>query len=163
MFERGLFPALLDQRVAVYGYQANPYWLDLGTPINYLQVHRDLLGSGRYSYFTNPNYESSGGTRIHPSANITGQVVLGEGCYVGEEVTIEGPSILGSGCFLSKNNQTIWPIQRPDKTTPNQSTKDSPACQAMPAPGTFPLPSLRRLRWRINMFTPARNINMTFH
>ena len=104
MFERGLFPALLDQRVAVYGYQANPYWLDLGTPINYLQVHRDLLGSGRYSYFTNPNYESSGGTRIHPSANITGQVVLGEGCYVGEEVTIEGPSILGSGCSVGDHS-----------------------------------------------------------
>ena len=100
MFERGLFPRLLDQGVEVYGYQANSYWLDLGTPINYLRVHRDLLGSGRYSYLTNPNYESNGGPRIHPSANITGPVVFGDGCYVGEEATIVGPSVLGSGCSI---------------------------------------------------------------
>lgn len=104
MFEHGLFPTLLQQGFAVYGYQANPYWLDLGTPANYLRVHQDLLGSGRYNYLTDPNNEFSVGTRIHSSANITGPVVFGEGCYVGEQVTIKGPSVLGSGCRIDDNS-----------------------------------------------------------
>ena len=41
--ERDVFPALIEEGVPVYGFDAHAYWMDLGTPDKYLQAHFDLL------------------------------------------------------------------------------------------------------------------------
>ena len=45
--ERGFFPALLARGDRVPAYVHRGYWIDIGTPEKYLQVHRDILG-GRF-------------------------------------------------------------------------------------------------------------------
>jgi mannose-1-phosphate guanylyltransferase len=42
--EREVFPAVIAGGGAVFGFPANAYWMDLGTPEKYLQAHFDLLG-----------------------------------------------------------------------------------------------------------------------
>ena len=95
MFERGLFPKLLDMGVPVYGYRSRSYWVDLGTPANYVKVHRDLLPAASM----NADY---GESSIHSSADISGPVLLGRGCTIGPEAVIRGPAVLGDGCKVGE-------------------------------------------------------------
>jgi NDP-sugar pyrophosphorylase family protein len=44
-----VYPALLAQHEAVYGYRHTGYWMDVGVPARYLQAHWDLL-DGRLGY-----------------------------------------------------------------------------------------------------------------
>src|SRR5439155_1099239 len=41
--EREIFPSVISSGGQVFGYLADAYWLDLGTPEKYLQAHFDLL------------------------------------------------------------------------------------------------------------------------
>lgn len=103
MFETGLFPKLLDMDIPMYGYQAKPYWIDLGTPYSYLKVHHDLLegNSGiNWKETIDENYKHS---LIHPSAKIVGSVLLGTGCSIGPGALVRGPSVLGPGCVVGKD------------------------------------------------------------
>ena len=96
MFERGLFPKLLDMGAPVYGYRSRSYWVDLGTPANYTKVHRDLLPA----VSMNASYDTSS---IHSSADISGPALLGRGCVIGPGATIRGPVVLGDGCKVGEN------------------------------------------------------------
>ena len=42
-FERGLFPTLLERKEPVMSYIMDTYWIDIGTPQKYLEVHHDIL------------------------------------------------------------------------------------------------------------------------
>src|SRR5262245_17856715 len=42
-FERGLFPTLLANKEPVLSYVFDKYWIDIGTPKKYLEVHQDIL------------------------------------------------------------------------------------------------------------------------
>ncbi len=43
MFEHDVFPQLISDNKPVYGYSTNTYWIDIGTPENYLKLNFDLL------------------------------------------------------------------------------------------------------------------------
>lgn len=102
MFERGLFPKLLDMGFPVYGYQSNPYWLDLGTPHSYMQVHKYLLESQVNDNLWTNNVTDTN-TFIHPSSQIQGNVVFGYGCSVGAGAILRGPLVLGDGCSIGQD------------------------------------------------------------
>src|SRR5918911_1420813 len=46
--ERSYFPSLVERRETFVGYIYNGYWIDIGTPAKYTQVHRDIM-DGRYA------------------------------------------------------------------------------------------------------------------
>jgi mannose-1-phosphate guanylyltransferase len=109
-FERDVFPALLACRAPVFSFADDSYWIDIGTPAKYQQLNRDLL-SGRAS----PTQRfSAGSTRtvISPSACLEGNVLIGDNCYIGENVTISGPTVIGDGCYLEAgaivSDAIIW-------------------------------------------------------
>ena len=95
MFERGLFPKLLEMGAPVYGYRSNAYWADLGTPTSYARVHRDML----------PTAGATAGhdvTGVHSSARISGPVLLGRGCAIGPDAIVQGPVVMGAGCRVGE-------------------------------------------------------------
>jgi mannose-1-phosphate guanylyltransferase len=87
-FERELFPKLLARNEPVYAFPSSSYWIDIGTPDKYLQVHSDLL-SGKVR-----GYESS--------AQLQGKVLIGEGCSIGAGAKITGPAVLGPGTIVAE-------------------------------------------------------------
>ena len=95
MFERGLFPSLLEMGAPVYGYRSRSYWVDLGTPASYMKVHRDMLPKAA----RNADYSQSS---VHPSARVSGATLLGKGCSIGPGAVIEGPAVLGDGCTVGE-------------------------------------------------------------
>ncbi len=92
-FERGLFPLLLEQGQPIYAYPSSAYWIDIGTPEKYLQLHRDLLSSkgSINQYGLAPDEEMLIGEQsyIHATAQIKGPVVIGSGCTILENAVIE--------------------------------------------------------------------------
>jgi mannose-1-phosphate guanylyltransferase len=111
-FERELFPPLVDQSEPVYAYPSSAYWIDIGTPEKYLQLHRDLL-SGKSSRHTLPSERLIGEqSHIHPTAQINGTVVIGNNCNIESNVMLTGPAVIGSGCTIQTaaiiRDSVIW-------------------------------------------------------
>jgi mannose-1-phosphate guanylyltransferase len=116
MFEKGLFPCLLDAGEPVYGYPYRGYWLDMGTLEKYLSLNIDLLQSKTSS----PLICDSGrdGIRcgldviIHPSAVVTAPAIIDRGCRIGKDACLKGPVVLGQSCFLEEGasieNAVLW-------------------------------------------------------
>jgi len=89
-FERGVFPLLLDQGQPIYAYPSSAYWIDIGTPEKYLQLHRDLLSGKSSQYTPSPKRVVIGEhCHIHPTAQLMGAVVIGAGCTILEDTVIE--------------------------------------------------------------------------
>lgn len=104
MVERGLFPALLDMNEPVYGYHFRGYWLDMGTPVTYFNLNRDLI-TGRAKGALHSDADSysiyyAAEVAVHPSAHIEPPVMVGSGSGIGAQVVITGPVIIGSGCSI---------------------------------------------------------------
>ena len=105
MFERGLFPTLLETEIPMYGYRNNPYWIDLGTPSNYLRVNHDILNSVDESMIVeNRDVLNTEGYFAHPSAVIEGPVIVGRDCFIGAGSVIRGPTVIGSGVTIGEDN-----------------------------------------------------------
>jgi mannose-1-phosphate guanylyltransferase len=107
MFERGLFPVLLQTSDPMYGYPARSYWTDVGKPQTYLEVHHDILiGKVRYQFRGRQiadrvwiEHEAD----IHPTAQIVGPVVLGADVKIGPGARIIGPTVMGARCVVGAN------------------------------------------------------------
>jgi len=107
MFEKGLFPHLLELDEPVYGYPLSGYWLDMGTPQKYLQLNCDLLMSKAKSALISglgkDEVLREEDVIIHPSAKIVGPVVIGSGCCIGQGANIKGPAVIGQDCYVRED------------------------------------------------------------
>jgi mannose-1-phosphate guanylyltransferase len=88
-FERDVFPELVGH--GLYGYLAEGYWIDIGTPDRYLEATWDLL-AGRVASQLPPRDET--GSLIYEGCLISGahvgpQSVLGRHCSVGSDSRVE--------------------------------------------------------------------------
>jgi mannose-1-phosphate guanylyltransferase len=121
--EREVWPQLVGQ--GLFGYAAEAYWLDIGTPERYLQGTFDILEGhvvtavadrlGPGYLFVGERVQLDGrivppalvdrGCTIAAGAHVGSLVVLGEGVSVGEGTTVERSVVLngaeiGAGCVL---------------------------------------------------------------
>lgn len=114
MFERDLFPTLLENQQPVYSYRSDAYWVDVGSPQNYKKLHDDiLLGYAPDNFRTTPI--SSGlikgtGCKVAGNVRSVGPVLLGNGCVIGEEVELIGPLVLGDNCKIGAGVSIIRSI-----------------------------------------------------
>ena len=106
MFERGLFPRLLELGEPIYGYPFRGYWIDMGTPEKYWRLNCDLLlkkTSSPISYEFGPDRICiQEEVTISPSAKITGPALIDARCWIGGKARIQGPVILGPGCCVGE-------------------------------------------------------------
>jgi mannose-1-phosphate guanylyltransferase len=89
-FEREVFPAMAAEGV-LYGYPAEGYWIDIGTPERYLEATYDLLAS-RVASRLPPSDET--GSLVYPGSITSGarigpKTVVGSHCVVGERSVVE--------------------------------------------------------------------------
>jgi mannose-1-phosphate guanylyltransferase len=88
-FEREVFPQMVGN--GLYGWPADGYWIDIGTPERYLEATWDLL-AGRVKS-TLPERDETGSLVYEGSltggAHIGPQSVLGPHCLVGVDAAIE--------------------------------------------------------------------------
>ena len=90
----------------VFAYTADCYWMVIGKPENYFQLHYDLLNgkSNQYSFNNNRKnnnrfklYHTSVGTDYRSGCNRYN-------CTIGEYVQINGPVVIGPNCQVSNSS-----------------------------------------------------------
>ncbi|MCI0625422.1 MAG: NDP-sugar synthase [Acidobacteria bacterium] len=107
-FERGVFPELLRAQRPVYAYVSEGYWIDIGTPQKYMQVHQDILHKRFCPAVTPADAPAS----IAATAHVDKNSQFAAGVVIGEGARIQSSS-LGEGCSIGKNavveSSVLWP------------------------------------------------------
>jgi mannose-1-phosphate guanylyltransferase len=97
--ERDIFPALIEARSPVYGFVSDAYWIDLGTPEQYLQAHFDIL-EGKVAF--EPRYAApfvAEGARVDVRSHLGRWVVVAADAHVGADAAVED-SVLHTGAVV---------------------------------------------------------------
>jgi mannose-1-phosphate guanylyltransferase len=105
--ERSYFPSLVERRETFVAYVYHGYWIDIGTPEKYTQVHRDIMNH----QFTAPPFEGSplGFTLVSPEARIEdgarveGPCFIDEGAVVKAGARIAPYSVIGRQCHIEED------------------------------------------------------------
>jgi mannose-1-phosphate guanylyltransferase len=98
MFERDVFPPLLEEGQSISGYPFQEYWIDIGTPDKYLKLHHDLL----HHHIGDKGVRFEGESFAHSSARIEGPAIIGEGCLIDRNAIVRGPVVLGARCRVQE-------------------------------------------------------------
>lgn len=117
-FERGLFPKLLEKKEPFFAVASSDYWIDIGTPRKYLEVHHDIL-SGRYASPLVPPRASQSqdipeDVRIDDRSIVHADVVLRKGVHIEN-------SVIGRNCRIGEGvhivDSVIWSSNTIDPDT----------------------------------------------
>jgi len=103
-FERQLFPQLLDRGEPIYAHPSSCYWMDIGSPEKYHNLHRDLLygRSSQYASTSRDKLTAGEQSDVHPEAQIKGPVLIGNNCTIERNAKLTGPVVIGSDCTIAK-------------------------------------------------------------
>ena len=108
-FERNLFPTLLEHKEPVMSFLFDKYWIDIGTPQKYLEVHHDILSRK----FVSPRVGKSALDRatLPPGAVVDTKSIIDQDVTIREGVRIEN-SVIGKNCKIDAGvhitNSVIW-------------------------------------------------------
>jgi NDP-sugar pyrophosphorylase family protein len=114
--ERSFFPSLVERSETFVAYVYRGYWIDIGTPEKYAQVHRDIMDRR----FSAPPFGAtpldyrlvSPDARIEDGASIEGPCFVDEGVIVRAGARIAPYSVLGRQCHIEEDARVeraiIW-------------------------------------------------------
>ena len=109
-FERGLFPTLLERKEPVLAFIGDKdYWIDIGTPQKYIEVHHDILSRK----FVSPRVASSALDRasLPAGAMVDEKSIIDSDVAIREGVRIEN-SVIGKNCKIDEGahivDSVIW-------------------------------------------------------
>ena len=116
--ERTFFPSLVERHETFVAYVYRGYWIDIGTPETYMQVHRDIL-DGRYRTGA---FAGAAAGWISPQARLEEGVSIEGPCFIDEGTVIKsgariGPySVVGRQCHIEEHasieRAIIWANSR---------------------------------------------------
>lgn len=117
MFEDGLFPLLLRMGQPLFAFPSRAYWIDIGTPRNYMRLHRDLLQGMAFSPLAfegvreiHPRVWAPPDVQVHETAVLRGPLLLGAGCTVAAGASLLGPAVVGPRCRLGEGSRVAEAI-----------------------------------------------------
>jgi len=114
--ERSFFPSLVERGERFVAYICPGYWIDIGTPEKYLQVHRDVM-DGR---FPAPPFEASSSpvawvapdARIEDGATVEAPCFVDHGAVVKAGARVGAYSVVGRRCQIeegaSVEGSIVW-------------------------------------------------------
>jgi NDP-sugar pyrophosphorylase family protein len=107
-FERGVFPGLLHDQRPVYAFVSEGYWIDIGTPQKYMQVHQDIL----HRRFSPPMTSAAATPSMAATARVDQNSRFAPGVVIGDMAKVQASS-LGEGCRIGNNaileSCVLWP------------------------------------------------------
>jgi mannose-1-phosphate guanylyltransferase len=93
--ERDIFPAVIEAGYPVFGFVADAYWLDLGTPEKYLQAHFDMF-EGKVHDVTYPAPWIAAGAHVDLQSQLGRWVAVGARASIGPKAQVDD-SVLHEG------------------------------------------------------------------
>jgi NDP-sugar pyrophosphorylase family protein len=134
--ERSFFPSFIERGETFLASVYRDYWIDIGTPEKYMQVHRDIM-DGRYSM---PPFSGEAGltwvspaARVEEGARLEGPLFIDEGCTVKAGARIGPYTVLGRNCQVGEDvnisGSIVWPDTRIAREAQIIDTIIGRACQ----------------------------------
>ena len=114
--ERSFFPSLIERSETFVGYVYRGYWIDIGTPEKYIQVHRDIM-DGRFQGHRNgkkgPRFDATAPSRawispearVEDGATVDGPCFIDAGSIVKPGARIGAYSVVGRQCHIEEHAQ----------------------------------------------------------
>jgi NDP-sugar pyrophosphorylase family protein len=90
--ERSFFPSLIERGETFVSYVHSGYWIDIGTPVKYLQVHHDVM-DGRFP--------------APPFAGATNKAWISPDARVDEGVELQGPCFVDEGAVIKSGSRIL--------------------------------------------------------
>ena len=119
--ERGYFPSLVERGEPFFAYVDRGYWIDIGTPEKYVQVHRDMFDGQvqrrplRHADRTQPIVAPD--ARIEEGARLTAPCFVDTGAHIkaGRRRSVR-TAVIGRGVVVEEEAEVtasiIWPNTR---------------------------------------------------
>jgi len=98
--ERSFFPSLIERRETFVAYVYRGYWIDIGTPEKYMQVHRDIMAR---RYRTAPFTGERSGACVAPSARIEDGAIIEAPCFIDEDVVVKAGARIGANSVIGRH------------------------------------------------------------
>ncbi len=109
-----IFPQLLREKKALYGYVANGYWRDIGNLNEYQEAHLDALrGDVKVPYLKNPGGLVKGNNTLLQTdeKNLHGSIILGDNVQIQQNVKLSNV-VIGNNCVIEDGavitNSVLW-------------------------------------------------------
>ena len=106
--ERSFFPSLIERGDTFIGYVYRGYWIDIGTPDKYMQVHRDIMDN---RYHAAPFTAGASTSWVSPLARVEAGAIIDGPCFIDEDAVVKtgariGPySVVGKHCHIEEHAQ----------------------------------------------------------
>jgi NDP-sugar pyrophosphorylase family protein len=118
--ERAYFPSLIERNEMFVAYVDKGYWIDIGTPEKYVQVHKDMFegkfAGGLFKSADRTKPIVSPEARIDEGATISGPCFIDAGAHIKAGATIGGYSVIGRGVVVEESadlqDTIVWPNSR---------------------------------------------------
>jgi len=115
-FSKQLFPLLLKQGEALYGYTSAGYWCDIGNIQQYLQTHRDVLSKKVKLKILGKEIEDSlwvgDGALLEDDVSVKAPAIIGRTSHIHGGVKIKEFSVIGDDVLIDKDasvkRSIIW-------------------------------------------------------
>jgi NDP-sugar pyrophosphorylase family protein len=114
--ERSFFPSFVERGETFVAYVYRGYWIDIGTPEKYMQVHRDIM-DGRYTAppfanRTNGLAWVAPGARVDTAAQLQGPVFIDDGAVIEAGARIGPYAVIGPRCRIDQSavvaDSIVW-------------------------------------------------------
>ena len=150
--ERSFFPSLIERGETFVAYVDRGYWIDIGTPEKYMQVHRDIM-DGRYrldavrrrsrrppgsrprraSRKAPPSKgpaSSTTGAVVKAGARIGPYSVVGRQCHIEEHAIVERVDRLGQHAHQPGSGRPAVDPRPPLPRRPQRARRRTASCSA---------------------------------
>jgi len=115
--ERSYFPSLIERGETFVAYLYDGYWIDIGTPEKYVQVHRDIMdgrfGAAPFAGLPAHGQSISADARVEAGAIVEGPVFIDEGVVVKSGARVGPYAVLGRQTHLDEGavveRAILWP------------------------------------------------------
>jgi NDP-sugar pyrophosphorylase family protein len=97
--ERSFFPSLVERGETFVAYVHQGYWIDIGTPEKYMQVHQDIMDS---RFALEPFDRGPNTIAIAPDAKVEEGATLEGPCYIGDGAVVKAGARIGAYTVLGR-------------------------------------------------------------
>ena len=118
--ERAYFPSLVERNEPFFAYVDRGYWIDIGTPEKYVQVHHDMFdgkfAGGTFAKVDRHQPIVASDVRVEEGARLEAPCFVDSGAHIKAGAVIGPYSVIGRGVVIEDHAQTagsiIWPNTR---------------------------------------------------
>src|SRR5437868_13540940 len=101
--ERSFFPSLIERGETFVAYVYDGYWIDIGTPEKYMQVHGDIMDGRFTGHRAGPFSAAPGAPWVSAQARVEEGVVVDGPCFVDEGAVIKTGARIGAYTVVGRH------------------------------------------------------------